>query len=148
MGARRKFWTVRALVQRSRGTPRILVGYLKRCRDAMVAIDGQVVTSFLAKQVFTDLGIDARGLSTTEIKLLKTLMNSDRPIGLKTLSVTTNEAEKTLSNSVEPHLIREGFMIISGSGRTITTTGRDYLRKGGYSGNASKLTISSDTVRR
>ncbi len=139
---------IRSLVQRSRGTPRILVGYLERCRDSMLAINGQMVTSVLTEQVFSDLGIDKHGLSRTELKLLQTLMNSERPIGLKTLSVTTNEAEKTLSNSVEPHLVREGFMTISGSGRVITTTGRDYLKKEGYLGNASKLTISADAIRK
>jgi Holliday junction DNA helicase RuvB len=139
---------IRGLVSRSRGTPRILVGYLEHCRDAMLAINSGITTSFLVEQVFSDLGIDECGLSRTELKLLQTLMNSERPIGLKTLSVTTNEAEKTLSNSVEPHLVREGFMIISGSGRAITTLGRNYLKKGGYLGNASKLTISADAVRK
>lgn len=139
---------IRGLVRRSRGTPRILVGYLEHCRDAMLSINSQITTAFLVEQVFTDLGIDEHGLSKTELKLLKTLMNSERPIGLKTLSVTTNEAEKTLANSVEPYLVREGLMVISGSGRSITTAGRDYLKRGGYLGNASKLTISADAIRK
>jgi Holliday junction DNA helicase RuvB len=138
---------IRGIVRRSRGTPRILVGYLECCRDAMIALNSDIITSFLVEQVFSDLGIDYNGLSRTELKLLKTLLNSERPIGLKTLSVTTGEAEKTLINSVEPHLVREGFMVISGSGRTITTIGRDYLKKGGYLGDASKLTIGANAVR-
>lgn len=138
----------RAISQRSRGIPRTAVGYLERCRDYKDHIDAEVVTSYIAEKTFELLGVDSRGLTGAEIKILKTLYSSKEPIGLDNLAIITNESPKNLKNTIEPFLIQNGFILRSGKGRVITDEGRRHLEKDGYLGaSRDKVEITPDYVR-
>lgn len=122
------------IAKRSRGTPRIAVGFIERVRDRVLIdhTDQQNGVSIeLINNVFCDLGIDQRGFTTTELKILKTLFQADQAIGLDNLSIITDEDKKTIRDAVEPFLIREGMMIISGKGRMITEEGKKYFKDRG-----------------
>ena len=136
----------RTIATRSRGIPRTAVSFLERSRDYAHFINANVVTSKAVLDNFKTLGIDSRGLTGAEIKILKALYASRDPIGLDNLAIISNEAKKNILNTVEPFLIREGMMVRGSKGRVITDRGRKHLDKDGYLG-MSKMEISPDYVR-
>ena len=116
------------IAKRGRGTPRIIVGFLERCIDTAIVRKGNnIITKDIALETFDLLGINDIGLRETELRLMKILYESDKPIGLENLSIMTNESQKTITNSIEPFLIREGFVMRSGTGRILTENGKKYL---------------------
>ena len=135
----------RDIAKRGRGVPRIMIGYLERCRDVALANRSYIITSYITTATFSDLGIDEFGLTKVELKILKVLYESDKPIGLETLAVITNESAKTIKNELEPYLMQQGYMVRSGSGRIITPDGREYLEKQGL--DFKKVEISADYER-
>lgn len=138
----------RTIAQRSRGIPRTAVSFLERSRDYAHFIRAKVVTSQAVVDNFKTLGIDSRGLTGAEVKILKTLYSSRDPIGLDNLAIVSNEAKKNIINTIEPFLIREGLMVRASKGRIITDAGRKHLEKDGYLGNvANKIEIGPDYVR-
>jgi Holliday junction DNA helicase RuvB len=135
------------VAKRSRGTPRIAVGFVERIRDKMLAISSKFATVTLILSVFNDLGIDEEGFTTTELKILKALFEAEMPVGLDNLSIITEEDRKTISDSAEPFLIRKGFILKSGKGRIITPKGIDYIQQQGH-GKLKKVEISFDYKRK
>lgn len=124
------------IAKRCRGVPRIAVGLIERIRDLTLAVGLNKITTTTAEATFENIGIDNRGFTDTEIKILKVLYdNDDTPIGLDNLAIITNESVRTLKDNVEPYLIQQGMMIRSGSGRIITRYGRTYLEDQNYAGN-------------
>lgn len=139
----------RAIARRGKGIPRITVGYLERAYDFALYIDSHIITSTIVEQVFKDLMIDKNGLTLTEIKILKTLYETDIPVGLDNLSIIVNEAPKTISASIEPFLIQKGLIIRSGKGRIITDKGRQYIEKNDHlkTNHFKKIEIEANYVR-
>jgi len=117
------------IVNRGRGVPRILVRYLERAIDEAYAVNSPIISRELVLTMFGRMGVDPHGFSQTEVGILKTLYNSDRPIGLDNLAIVTGESAKTIKDTVEPELIRKGLMVRTGSGRIITQKGRDYINE-------------------
>jgi len=138
----------RAIAQRSRGIPRTAVGFLERSRDYSNFIKATVITSEAVLSNFKTIGIDSKGLTGAEIKILKALHSSRDPIGLDNLAIISNEAKKNISQTIEPFLIRQGLMVRSGKGRVITGKGRQHLDKDGYLGTSiNKVEISPNYIR-
>lgn len=123
---------IRSIAVRSRGIPRIMVSYLESVRDFMIASKEFIITSDLVEATFTSMGIDSTGLNKIDLTILKTLYSTDKPLGLENLSIITNESAKTLTQTIEPYLIRRGFIIRTGKGRQITPEGRNYLEGEGH----------------
>ncbi len=123
---------IRQIAQRSRGVPRIAVGFLKRVRDMAVSHFSNLITAKIVEETFKELGIDKEGLTKVELKILKCLYDEETPVGLDNLSIIVGEAPKTLTLSAEPFLIQKGFLMRSNKGRKITTKGREYLESCGY----------------
>ncbi len=139
---------IRDIAIRGRGVPRIMIRYLERCRDMMYAINSHTVTSGLTNLTFENMEIDKMGFNKIELKILKSLYNSDKAIGLETLSLITGESPKTIKNEIETYLIRNEYMIRSGAGRSITPKGRTYLEEQGYVGKKNgRMTITSNYER-
>jgi Holliday junction DNA helicase RuvB len=124
------------IARRSRGTPRVAVGFLERVRDKALSIEATVVTSKLTMEVFDTIGIDEEGFTKLELKILKTLFDAGLPVGLDNLSIILQEDAKSIRDFAEPYLIRKGMMLVSGKGRIITEKGAQYLNN---SGNTDKL---------
>ena len=104
------------IAKRSKGTPRILNSRLlwyqnyKSCHANDCTID----------DVFNLQGIDQNGLDVYDrlyIDLLKN--NKGNPLGLKSISSLTGIAIETIENSIEPYLIRKGFVKRTQKGRII-----------------------------
>lgn len=123
-----------AVALRGRGVPRILVGYLERCRDTAAVKDTTLVTESIVGTTFDLLGIDETGLRETEIRLLKALYEAKMPVGVENLAIITNEVPKTITNAIEPYLIQRGLIVRSGQGRILTEKGKAYLEERGFFG--------------
>jgi len=116
------------LARRARGTPRIVNRFLARARDvAEVKGDGRL-TRAVAQDCLAMLGVDARGLSEMDRRILGTLQRQHGgPVGLRTLAVTVGETEETIENVYEPFLIREGYLLKTPQGRKLAAAGYDAL---------------------
>lgn len=120
------------ITKRSRGIPRIMITYLETIRDVMYSEREELITNNLVDKAFDTMGVDKTGLTKVEIKLLISLFEAGIPIGIDNLSIITNESSKTLGQTIEPFLIRRGFIIRTGKGRMITKKGAQYLEDTGY----------------
>jgi Holliday junction DNA helicase RuvB len=128
-----------AIAKRSRGVPRLIVRFLDRLHDAAVVAahknpgTGSTITLGLAELVFQQfLQVDDRGLTKTDIKILKQLAKAHDPVGLDTLATIANEDTGTVEKTIEPHLLHEGLIARTKRGRTITDEGRRYLIAAGH----------------
>lgn len=135
------------IASRSRGTPRIAVGYLERIRDRMVAEGSEMASTYLIKETFKDMNIDEEGLTILETRILKTLFDTGKPISLDNLSTILQEDSKSIKDFAEPFLIRKGLVLISGKGRIITDRGIQHLNTSGKAGRMIKKEIDFNHER-
>ncbi len=112
----------------SRGTARVGLRLLRRCRDyaesrSMKSIDTEVV-----KGTISMLGVDEYGLEKIDRDLLLSLLNNfaGGPIGLSTLAASISEDEVTLTDVNEPFLMKCGFIKRTSRGRVLTPKGLKY----------------------
>lgn len=122
------------IVNRSRGTPRIMLTYLDNIRDYVITLNNNIddipiITEEICNIVFKTLHIDKYGLTKTEIKILKSLYVAKIPIGIENLAIITNESIKNIQNTIEPFLIKKEFIVRISRGRTITEKGIKYLEQ-------------------
>ena len=110
------------LARRSRGTPRIANRLLKRVRDYVQVEDKDVITLADAKNALNLMDIDEQGLDYIDKRVLMAMIEKfgGGPVGLETLSATTNEEISTIEDVVEPYLLQLGFVIRTNRGRMVT----------------------------
>jgi Holliday junction DNA helicase RuvB len=132
---------------RGRGTPRIVVGYLERIRDKMLAINSKLATVHLVRDTFEEIGIDGKGFNRIELRLLQALLDANRAVSLDNLSIIIQEDSKSIRDFVEPYLIRKGLMLVSGKGRIITEKGKEHLRNHGKTDKLIKQEIDFNYER-
>lgn len=120
------------IAQRGRGVPRIIVGYIERCRDYAIVTKQPVIRQKETTEVFNMLGIDSTGLNPIDIKLLLFLYEVREPVGIDNLSVVLNESKQVLLEVTEPYLIQRGFINRLPRGRVITDKGKAYLATHGH----------------
>lgn len=104
------------IAKRSKGTPRILNARLQWYKS-YVDVHGSNVS---VDEIFQCQGIDNKGFDLYDrmyIELLK--KNRSNPLGLKSISSLTGIAVETIENSIEPFLIRKGYVIRTQKGRII-----------------------------
>jgi Holliday junction DNA helicase RuvB len=114
---------------RSRGTPRVANALLKLSRDYAQANRSSVVEPETVRAACELDGIDAAGLDRTTRKYLELLCGKSKPVGINTLASYIGEPAATLEESVEPYLIRIGFVEKLPAGRVITRKGADHACK-------------------
>ena len=110
------------IAMRSRGTPRIANGLLKRVRDfAQVVGDGHIDLK-IARYALDKLNIDKRGLDAIDNKILRTIISSFKggPVGANTIATAISEDQGTFEEVYEPFLIKEGFIQRTQRGRIAT----------------------------
>ena len=117
------------IAMRSRGTPRIANGLLRRVRDfAMVEGDGHIELK-ITKFALSALNIDARGLDQMDNKILQTIIQKFKggPVGLNTIATAVGEDSGTIEEVYEPFLIKEGFLKRTPRGREVTELAYSHL---------------------
>jgi holliday junction DNA helicase RuvB len=101
---------------------------LLACRDAYVAIDQfEIVNANCVDYVLKMRGIDKYGLDDQDRKILEFLREVNRPIGISPICSATDIDKTTIEISIEPWLIKQGFILRTPRGRSISKKGRTAL---------------------
>lgn len=123
---------------RSRATPRIANGLLRRVRDfAQVLNDGDIDLG-ITQHALKALNVDEYGLDDMDNKILLTIIDKFKggPVGISTIATAVGEEAGTLEEVYEPFLIQEGFLQRTPRGREVTGKAYTHLNKipGGNTG--------------
>ncbi len=111
--------TTKEIAKRSKGTPRILNARLQWYKNCM-SYYNEKNESVDVDKIFDSQGIDKNGLDIYDRMYLDTLIkHRGSPMGLKSISSLTGIAIETIENSIEPFLVRKGFVIRTQKGRVI-----------------------------
>ena len=118
------------IARRSRGTPRVANGLLRRVRDyAEVKHDGRI-TKEVAAAALKMLNVDPEGLDMIDTHFLRTIIEkfSGGPVGIENLAASVGEDRDTLEDVVEPYLIQQGFVQRTPRGRVATPLAWQHFR--------------------
>ncbi|MFA5005505.1 MAG: Holliday junction branch migration DNA helicase RuvB [Candidatus Omnitrophota bacterium] len=112
-----------AIALRSRGTPRIANRLLRRVRDYAQVRKIKNVDAAEAARILDDLGIDKAGLDELDRKVLKLIIDSFNggPVGIESLAASLNEETDTIADTVEPYLLKAGYLKRTSRGRLVTS---------------------------
>ena len=127
--------------RRSRGTPRIANGLLRRVRDFAQVIGNGVVDMNITEHSLKALNVDQYGLDDMDNRILAAIINKFKggPVGITTIATAVGEEPGTLEEVYEPFLIKEGFLQRTARGREATAKAYEHLGKkqgnAGISGN-------------
>jgi holliday junction DNA helicase RuvB len=117
--------------RRSRGTPRIANGLLRRVRDfAQVLNDGQIDIG-ITQHALKALNVDEHGLDHMDNRILSAIIDKFKggPVGITTIATSVGEEAGTLEEVYEPFLIQEGFIKRTPRGREATPKAYEHLGK-------------------
>ncbi|MEP7377547.1 MAG: Holliday junction branch migration DNA helicase RuvB [Chitinophagaceae bacterium] len=117
--------------RRSRGTPRIANGLLRRVRDfAQVLNDGDIDLG-ITKHALKALNVDEYGLDDMDNRILLAIIEKFKggPVGITTIATAVGEEAGTIEEVYEPFLIQEGFMQRTPRGREVTAKAYQHLGK-------------------
>ncbi len=120
---------VEEIGRRSRGTPRIANGLLRRVRDfAQVLNDGQIDFG-ITQHALKALNVDEHGLDDMDNRILSTIIDKFKggPVGITTIATAVGEESGTLEEVYEPFLIQEGFLQRTARGREATEKAYSHL---------------------
>lgn len=119
----------RCIAQRSRGTPRIANRLLRRVRDYAQVNKFKMIDCQAARKALDGLGIDQMGLDDLDRKVLRAVIENYNggPVGIESLAATLNEEIDTLVDTVEPYLLKSGFLQRTPRGRLATELAYEHL---------------------
>lgn len=119
------------IARRSRGTPRIANGLLRRVRDfAQVLNDGQIDLG-ITQHALKSLNVDEHGLDDMDNRILSAIVEKFKggPVGITTIATAVGEEPGTLEEVYEPFLIQEGFIKRTPRGREVTAKAYEHMGK-------------------
>lgn len=127
---------------RSRGTPRIANGLLRRVRDFAQVLSNGVIDMNITEHALKALNVDAYGLDDMDNRILTTIIDKFKggPVGITTIATAVGEEPGTLEEVYEPFLIQEGFIQRTARGREVTAKAYEHLgRKSNWGGSQNSL---------
>ena len=119
------------IARRSRGTPRIANGLLRRVRDFAQVIGTGVIDLEITEHALNALNVDMHGLDEMDNRILSAIVEKFKggPVGLTTIATAVGEEADTLEEVYEPFLIAEGFIMRTPRGREATEKAFRHLGK-------------------
>ncbi len=116
---------------RSRATPRIANGLLRRMRDFAQVLGNGVIDLGVTQHGLKALNVDEYGLDDMDNKILLTIIDKFKggPVGITTIATAVGEEAGTLEEVYEPFLIQEGFLQRTPRGREVTEKAYRHLGK-------------------
>jgi holliday junction DNA helicase RuvB len=117
--------------RRSRGTPRIANGLLRRVRDFAQVLGNGVIDLGITQHALKALNVDEHGLDEMDNKILVTIIDKFKggPVGISTIASAVGEEPGTIEEVYEPFLIQEGFLKRTPRGREATHKAYAHLGK-------------------
>src|SRR5450759_173789 len=130
---------------RSRGTPRIANGLLRRVRDFAQVLGNGVIDLAITHHALKALNVDEYGLDEMDNKILLVIIEKFKggPVGITTIATAVGEETGTLEEVYEPFLIQEGFLMRTPRGREVTPKAYEHLGKKPYGNAETPLLFSS-----
>lgn len=116
---------------RSRGTPRIANGLLRRMRDFAQVLGNGVIDRAITEHGLRALNVDESGLDEMDNKILATLIDKFKggPTGISNIATAVGEEAGTIEEVYEPFLIQEGYIIRTPRGREATDQAYRHLNR-------------------
>jgi Holliday junction DNA helicase RuvB len=110
------------VARRARGTPRVANRLLRRIRDYAQVSGINKINLEVSTKSLDDLGIDKAGLDDIDRKVLKTILESfgGGPVGAESLAASLNEEVDTIVDTIEPYLLKAGYLKRTSRGRVAT----------------------------
>ncbi len=127
--------------RRSRGTPRIANGLLRRVRDFAQVLNDGIIDIGITQHALKALNVDEHGLDEMDNRILSTIIEKFKggPVGITTIATAVGEEPGTIEEVYEPFLIQEGFLQRTPRGREVTHKAYEHLGKkpgnNSYTGN-------------
>jgi holliday junction DNA helicase RuvB len=117
------------IAHRARGTPRIANRILRRVRDFALVNNSSRVGIEQVEAALTLLDIDILGLDSMDRKILSVMKNyyQGGPVGIDALSATLGEDKQTIEEVYEPYLLKEGLILRTPRGRTLSEKAHKHL---------------------
>ena len=114
---------------RSRGTPRVSNGLLRRVRDFAQVLSNGVIDLGITEHALKALNVDEYGLDEMDNRILSVIIEKFKggPVGITTIATAVGEETGTLEEVYEPFLIQEGFIMRTPRGREVTEIGRAHV---------------------
>ncbi|MCX5702626.1 MAG: Holliday junction branch migration DNA helicase RuvB [Candidatus Omnitrophica bacterium] len=108
--------------RRARGTPRIANRLLRRIRDYAQVFKINKIGPDVAAKTLDDLGVDKAGFDEIDRKVLKLILESysGGPVGIESLAASLNEEVDTIVDTIEPYLLKAGYLKRTARGRLAT----------------------------
>jgi Holliday junction DNA helicase RuvB len=127
--------------RRSRGTPRIANGLLRRVRDFAQVLGNGTVDLGITQYALKALNVDEHGLDEMDNRILLTIIEKFKggPVGITTIATAVGEETGTLEEVYEPFLIQEGFMMRTPRGREVTAKAYEHLGKKPFTKDGTQL---------
>jgi Holliday junction DNA helicase RuvB len=110
------------IASRSRGTPRIANGLLRRMRDFAQVLGNGVIDLGITSHGLAALHVDQNGLDEMDNRILTTLIDKFKggPTGISNIATAVGEESGTIEEVYEPFLIQEGYIMRTPRGREAT----------------------------
>jgi Holliday junction DNA helicase RuvB len=119
------------IARRSRGTPRIANGLLRRVRDFAQVLNDSKIDMGITQHALRALNVDEHGLDEMDNRILSSIIEKFKggPVGITTIATSVGEEAGTLEEVYEPFLIQEGFLKRTPRGREATEKAYAHLGK-------------------
>jgi Holliday junction DNA helicase RuvB len=119
------------IARRSRGTPRIANGLLRRVRDFAQVLNDGIIDIGITQHALKALNVDEHGLDDMDNRILSSIIDKFKggPVGITTIATSVGEEPGTLEEVYEPFLIQEGFLKRTPRGREATHKAYEHLGK-------------------
>ncbi|MEO6683666.1 MAG: Holliday junction branch migration DNA helicase RuvB [Ginsengibacter sp.] len=116
---------------RSRGTPRIANGLLRRVRDFAQVLSNGVIDLKITQHALKALNVDEYGLDEMDNRILSAIIDKFKggPVGITTIATAVGEETGTLEEVYEHFLIQQGFLMRTPRGREATLKAYDHLKR-------------------
>jgi Holliday junction DNA helicase RuvB len=117
------------IARRARGTPRVANRLLRRIRDYAQVAKVKAIDLKLAEKSLDDLGIDKAGFDDLDRKVLKLVLETygGGPVGIESLAASLNEEVDTIADTVEPYLLKAGYLKRTSRGRVATKSAFEHF---------------------